>query len=118
MDQMFEPKRLRSMISTDAMHPRCHGMHGMSECQVHGNAQMFVAACPCKSGSGEHIDETLENFIQDFGAPDAMMVDGAKSKTQRGSAFASRLRRSRIDPVICNPHGPNTNPCETVAQEL
>jgi len=47
-----------------------------------------------------------------------MIVDGAKSQTQRGSAFVSRLRRNRVEPVITNPYRPNMQPAETVIREL
>jgi len=63
MDRMFEPKRLRTEIGTDTMDPRSNGMHGFTKCQVYGNKQMFAAAYPAESGSGEHIDATLKSFI-------------------------------------------------------
>ena len=105
-------------MATDTMDPQCEGMHGFSKCQVYGNKQMFAAAYPAESGSGQHIDETLKSFIQDFGAPDLMIVDGAKSQTQKGSAFVSRLQRNRIELVTSPPYRPNYNPCETVIREL
>jgi len=118
MDRMFEPKRLRCDMSTDTMDPRCEGMHGDTKCQVFGNKQMFAAAYPVPSGQGDHIDQALKDFIQDYGAPDSMTMDGAKAQTARGSAFIARLRRNRITPIICNPYRPNFNPSETVIREL
>ena len=118
MDRMFEPKRLRCDMSTDTMDPRCDGMHGHRKCQVFGNKQMFAAAYPVKTGKSEDIDSALKEFINDFGAPETMTMDGARSQVTRGSLFMSRLRRNRITPMITPPHRPNMNPCETVIREL
>ena len=81
MDCMFEPLRLRSQMSTDTMDPRCDGLHGMRQCQVFGNRNMFAAAYPIKSGKAADIDEALKGFIQDFRAPESMISDGAKAQT-------------------------------------
>jgi len=118
MDRMYEPKRLRSQMSTDTMDPRCDGMKGFKKCQVFGNKQMFAAAYPVESRKGTDIDQALKDFIQDYGAPESMICDGAKSQTERGSAFVARLRRNRVVPIISNRYRPNMNPCETVIREL
>jgi len=106
------------MMATDTIDPRSDGIHGMRKCQVYGNKQLFAAAYPAESGRGDHIVETLKSFIHDYGAPDSMIMDGAKSQTQKGSAFVSRLRRNRIQPIISYPYRPNMNPSETVIREL
>ena len=79
---------------------------------------MFAAAYPVKSGKAEDIDGALKEFINDFGAPDSMIMDGARSQASKGSLFMARLRRNWVTPVITPPHRPNMNPCETVIREL
>ena len=79
---------------------------------------MFVAAYPTASARALDIDVTLKDFINDYGAPTTMTMDGAKSQTARGSAFMSRLRRNHITPIISGPYRPNMNPCESVIREL
>ena len=115
---MFEPKRIRGEMSTNTMDPRLDGLHGDTKCQVCGNKQMFAAAYPTKSGKGCDIDESLRDFIRDYGAPETMICDGAKSQTSRGSEFVARLRKNRIVPVVSNSKHPNMNPCEGVIREL
>ena len=93
MDRMYEPKQLRTEMSTDTMDPRCNGIRGYKKCQVFGNKHMFAAAYPVETARGTDIDQALKDFIQDYGAPDCMICDGAKAQTERGSAFVARLRR-------------------------
>ena len=55
---------------------------------------MFAAAYPVESGKSEHIDSALKEFIQDFGAPDTMMMGSGWNQMMQGTAFMSRLRRN------------------------
>lgn len=118
VDRMYEPKRLRCNMGTDTMDPHCEGLHGDRQCQVFGNKEMFTAAYPTSSGKASDIDEALKRFLQDYGAPETLTMDGSKAQTSRGSAFASRVRKNGTIPIICNPYRPNMNPCETVIREL
>ena len=86
---MYEPKRLRSVMSTDTMDPRCDGMHGHRQCQVFGNKHMFAAAYPISTGKGEDVDVALKQFIEDYGAPEVMISDGSKAQTSYKSPFVT-----------------------------
>ena len=116
MDRMFEPKRLRCDMATDTMDPRCPGMHGTRYCQVFGNRMMFAEAYPI--ARKKDCDEALKMFIRDYGAPDAMIMDGSGEQTKPGTAFQAILRKNKIVSVVTPPHRPNYNPAETVIREL
>lgn len=102
MDRMYEPKSIRSEMSTDTMDPRSPGLHGDKKCQVFGNKQMVVAAYPSPPGRGDGIDKTLKKFIQDYGTPDSTIILGVKAQISRRSAFIGRLRWNNITSTISN----------------
>ena len=79
---------------------------------------MFAASYPTPSGKASDIDEALKKFLQEYGAPETLTMDGSKAQTARGSIFAARVRRNNTVPIICNPYRPNMTPCETVIREV
>lgn len=85
MDRMHEVPRLRCAMSTDAMDPRCKGVHGYKHCQVFRNKDIFAAAYPNEKTSNCHA--ALKQFISDYGAADSMITDGLKEQTGAGTEF-------------------------------
>ena len=115
-DRMYSVKRLTGEMATDTMDPRCPGMHGMRYCQVFGNKQLFCEAYPIAKKSDCH--EALKTFINEYGAPEVMISDGAKEQVGQGTKFQQTLRKNQITPIRTPPNRPNQNPCETVIREL
>ena len=74
-DRMFEVKRLHGVMSTDTMDERCRSIHKEVYLQVFGNKQFFVEAYPIPKNSDFH--KGLERFVQEYGAPDKLIYDGA-----------------------------------------
>ena len=103
-------------MASDAMDPRCDGMHGNRYYQVFGNKNMFCEAYPI-ARKGD-CDCALKQFIKEYGAPDSMITDGSKEQSSKGSKFQATLRKNNIMGVVTQTYRPNQNPCETVIREL
>ena len=55
MVQTYEVPILRCEMYTDAMDPRCKGIHGHECCQVFENKELFAAAYPIEKKSNCHV---------------------------------------------------------------
>ena len=94
MDRMHEVPRLRCTMSTDAVDPRCKGIHGHEHCQVFGNKEMFAAVYPIEKKLECYV--ALKKFITDYGAPDVMTQDSSKEQIGPGTQFQSALRKNYV----------------------
>ena len=72
---MYKPKILQCDMASDTMDPRCPGLHGNQYIQVFGNKDMFAEAIPIVSKGDCHL--ALKKFINEFSAPDKMIMDGS-----------------------------------------
>ena len=116
-DRMFEPKRIKGIMASDTMDPRCDSMYGdYRYAQVFGNKQMFCEAYPIVSKAD--CDQALKRFIIEYGAPDVMVTDGSPEQTGRNAKFQSTLRKNKVRSSVTNRYSPNQNPVETVIREL
>lgn len=94
-DRMFHVRQLRGPMATDTCHPKIVSISGNKYCQIFANKEFFAAAYPVhKKGD---CGDTLKEFIQDFGAPDMMIVDGAKEQTKSGTEFVKLLRKCNVE---------------------
>ena len=64
---------------TDTMDARCQSIHDEKYCQIFGKKQFFVEAYPIKKKYDCHLG--LDNFVNEYGAPDKMTYGGAKKKS-------------------------------------
>ena len=72
--------------------------------------EFFFKGYPVHNKS--NCDEDLSNFINDFGTPDEMTMNGSKNQTGRNSNFNKLLKNHNIPSRIFEPDSPNNNPVE------
>ena len=91
---MFEPNRLAGIFATDTMDMRCNSIHGERYCQVFANKEFFTAAYPIEKKGDAY--EPIDWFVQDYGAPETLISDGAPEQVGRNSKFQAKLRKHGI----------------------
>ena len=84
-DRMFEPNRLQGTWATDTMDMRCSSIHNERYCQVFANKDFFAAAYPIPTKSACH--EALDDFVNEYGAMDLLISDGAAEQCGIHSEF-------------------------------
>jgi hypothetical protein len=90
----------------------------------HGGTEMLQLYCGCASQltavypmkTETDMSGTLEDFIRQHGAPNALFSDNAKS--QIGRAVQEILRMYAIKDFQCEPHHQHQNPAERRIQEV
>jgi hypothetical protein len=116
VDRVFEPNRLSGIFATDTMDVRCDSTHDERCCQVFANKDFFAAACPMEKKGGAH--EPVNLFVQDHGAPDTLISDGAKEQVGRNSKFQAKLRKCGVKHKTSEKERPNQNPSEGAIREV
>jgi hypothetical protein len=115
VDRMFEPNRLSGAFATDTMDMRCNSMHGERCCQVFANKEFFAAAYPIER-KGDAC-EPVDWFVQDCGAPETLISDGANEQVGRNSKFQAKLRKHGIRHKTAEKERSNQNPAEGTIRE-
>ena len=116
VDRMFEPNRLSGTFTTDTMDMRCNSIHGERYCQVFANKEFFEAAYQIEKQGDAY--EPIEWFVQDYGAPEILISDGAKEQVGRNSKFQAKLRKYGIKHKTSEPERSNQNPAEGTIREV
>jgi hypothetical protein len=79
VDHMFKPNRLSGTFTTDTESEERY-------CQVFANKIFFAAAYPIEKKGGAY--EPIDWFVQDYGAPETLISDGALEQVGRNSKAA------------------------------
>jgi hypothetical protein len=93
-DRMFQVPRLEGTWATDTVDMRCNSMHGKRCCQVCANKMFFAEACPVPRKSDCH--ETLDNFVNDYGAMDLLISDGSAEQCGPHTEFRRKIQKYQI----------------------
>jgi hypothetical protein len=115
-DRMFEPNRLQGTWATDTMDMRCSSIHNERYCQVFANKDFFAAAYPIPTKSACH--EALDDFVNEYGAMDLLISDGAAEQCGAHSEFQRKVRRNRTEHKRSEKERHNQNPAEGVIREI
>jgi hypothetical protein len=115
-DRMFQVPRLEGTWATDAMYMRCNSAHGERHCQIHANKMFFAEACPMPKKSDCH--ETLDNFVNDYGAMDLLISDGSAEQCGLHTEFQRKIQKYQIQHKRSEKDRPNQNPAEGVIREV
>jgi hypothetical protein len=115
-DRMFEVKRLQGTFATDTMDMRCKSIHGERYSQVFANKDFFAAAYPIQRKGDAH--EPVDLFVNEYGAMETLISDGAHEQVGRHSEFQAKLRKYEIKSKVSEPERPNQNPAEGVIREI
>jgi hypothetical protein len=116
VDRMFEPNRLAGTFATDTMDMRCNSIHGERYCQVFANKEFFAAAYPIEKKGDAY--EPIDWFVQDYGAPETLISDGAPEQVGRNSKFQAKLRKHGIKHKTSETERSNQNPAEGTIREV
>jgi uncharacterized protein YggL (DUF469 family) len=71
--------------------------------QVYSHKCGFKVAYPVQKVDGNHVGDTLTQFIGDFGAPDHLTFDGASVQTGPKTRFMDAIRRYEIKYDVSGP---------------
>lgn len=67
---------------------------------------------------GDHVGDTLTQFLRDFGAPEHLTFDGAAVQTGPKTRFMQATRKYEIKYHVSGPWRPNENPAEQAIHEV
>jgi hypothetical protein len=115
-DRMFQVPRLEGTWATDTMDMRCNSIHGERYCQVYANKMFFAEAYPVPKKSDCH--ETLDSFVNDYGAMDLLISDGSAEQCGPGTEFQKKVQKYQIQHKRSEKERPNQNPAEGVIREV
>ena len=105
-------KRLRGKFATDTAYGKLRSLRSNVGCQLYSHKCGFKVAYPIQKVDGDHVGDTLLQFISDFGVPEHLMFDGASVQTGPKTRFMSAIRKYEIKYHISGPRRPNENPAE------
>ena len=115
-DRMFQAPRLEGTWATDTVDVRCNSVHGERCCPVCANKMFFAEAHPMPKKSDCH--ETLDNFVNDCGAMDALISDGSAEQCGPHTEFQRKMQKHQIQHKRSEKDRPNQNPAEGVIREV
>ncbi|KAI2513325.1 Reverse transcriptase (RNA-dependent DNA polymerase) [Fragilaria crotonensis] len=112
-DRVFKVKRLSGKFATDTAYGKLKSLRGNVGCQVYSHKCGFKVAYPMMKVDGNHVGDSLTQFISDFGVPAAQLTfDGASVQTGPKTRFMDAIRRYKIKYHVSGPRRPNENPAE------
>ena len=95
-DRVFGVKRLKGKFSTDTAYGKLRSLRSNIGCQLYSHKCGFKAAYPIQKIDGNHVGDTLTQFISDYGAPEHLTFDGASVQTGPRTRFMDAIRRYEI----------------------
>jgi hypothetical protein len=84
--------------------------------QVFANKSFFAVAYPMESKA--HTGKALREFINEFGVPELLTLDGSKEQTGPKTEFMQLVRKHDIDYHVSEPYQPRQNLAERVVSIL
>ncbi len=115
-NRMFQAPRLEGTWATDTMDMRCNSTHGERCCQVYANRMFFAKAYPIPKKSDCH--ETLNSFVNDYGAMDLLVSDGSAEQCGPHTEFQKKIQKYQIQHKRSEKDRSNQNPAEGVIREV
>jgi hypothetical protein len=117
-DWMFHILMLNATFAADNYVGRVLSSCGNRYAFVVAHPNGFCAAYPQPTKDSTTTSQSLRHFINDYGVPRKLIVDGAPEFTGRNGAFAKRCNSYDIDLQVTEPHTPKQNPAEGVIREI
>jgi hypothetical protein len=87
-------------------------------CQIYLHKCGFSATYPVQKVDGNHVGDTLTQFISDYGAPEHLTFDGESVQTGPKTRFMDAIRRYKINYHVSGPQRSNENPTEQSIHEV
>ncbi|KAI2496598.1 Reverse transcriptase (RNA-dependent DNA polymerase) [Fragilaria crotonensis] len=117
-DRVFGVKRLSGKFATDTAYGKFKSLRANVGCQIYSHKCGFKVAYPMIKVDGNHVGDTLTQFIGDFGVPAHLTFDGASVQTGPKTRFMDAIRRYEIKYHVSGPRRPNENPAEQSIHEV
>jgi hypothetical protein len=117
-DRIFEIKRLNGKFATDTAYGKLRSLRSNVGSQLYSRKRGFKAAYPIQNVDGNHVGDTLTQFVSDFGAPEHLTFDGAAAQTGPKTNFMQAIRKYEIKYHVSGPQRPNENPAEQSIHEV
>ena len=111
-DRVFSVKRLHGNFATDTANGKVRSLRCNIGCQLFSHKCGFKVAYPLQKIDGNHVGDTLTQFINDYGAPEHLTFDGASVQTGPKTRFMDAIRKYEIKYHVSGPRRPNENPAE------
>ena len=115
-DRMFHRRRLHDRFYTDTMVSRYKSRDGNKYAQIFANESLFTAVYPIESKS--HAGKAFTEFINEFGVPNELVMDGAMEQTGKHTDFRKALDKHEVSWDVTEPHRHNQNRAEMAIREL
>ena len=117
-DRMFSMKRLNGKFATDTLWYKKKSLISNVATQLYSHKCGFNAAYHLTKANGEQVGYTLNEFIDDYGAPEHLTYDGAAVQTGSKTVFVDTIRRANIRSHVSGPRRPDENPTEAAIREV
>ena len=117
-DRVFGVKRLIGKFSTDTVYGKVRSLRGNVGSQLYYHKCGFKVSYPIQKVNGDHVGDTLTQFISDFGVPEHLTFDGASVQTGPRTRFMDAIRKYEIKYHVSGPRRPNENPAEQGIHEV
>ena len=110
---MYQCRRLQGKFATDTLYSKCKSLRSNIAAQVYSHKCGFKAIYPLPKADGNHVGQSLKDFIHDYGAPEHLTFDGAMVQVGRQTPFVQTLWKYEIKHHVSSPQRPNENPAES-----
>ena len=115
-DRMFQQRRLWQRFYTDTMFASHKSINGNTCAQIFANESFFATAYPMRSKA--MAGQALGEFINDFGIPSELIMDGASEQVQPKTEMMRRIKKYDIKYHLSEPERYNQNRAEAVIREI
>ena len=117
-DRKFSMKRLNGKFATNTLWYKKRSLISHIATQLYSHKCGFNAAYHLTKADGKQVGYTLNEFIDDYGAPEHLTYDGAAVQTGSKTKFVDTIRRANIRSHVSGPRRPDENPTEAAIREV
>ena len=117
-DRNFRTKQLRRKFSTDTLYADAKSLNGNIAAQLYPHKCGFTVIYPMPKADGEHIGQSLNDFIHEWGVPEYLTFDGHMTQKGQGTDFMKTIKKHHMNWHISQPYWPTENPAEGAIWEV
>jgi hypothetical protein len=115
---MFDVRRLNGKFAADTLWSTTRSLQSNIATQIYSHKSGFNVPYHLTRANGKHVEHSLSNFINDYGAPEHLTFDGVAVQVGLSTLFQDNLRRAKMRHHISAPRRPNENPAEGAIREI
>ena len=118
VDRMYNLPRLNAKFATEKFYADKKSIRSNIGSQIYSHKYGFNAAYHIRRANNDNVENSLNNFINDYGIPDHLTYDGAAVQVGSKTKFQETIHRSRINTHVSAPRRPNEIPVEGSIREV